>query len=64
MFDINSIDTQNQSVTATVCENAAVYGATPERGEFDPATSGTATTRWRPSAKRSASSGVSLVLQT
>ncbi len=36
MFDINSIDTQNQSVTATVCENAAVYGATPERGEFDP----------------------------
>ncbi len=25
-----------QSVTATVCEQAALYGATPERGEFDP----------------------------
>ena len=24
-----------QSVTATVCELAALYGATPERGEFD-----------------------------
>ena len=24
-----------QSVTATVCEQAALYGATPERGEFD-----------------------------
>ena len=36
MFDIDSIDTQAQSVTATICENAALYGATPERGEFDP----------------------------
>ena len=36
MFDIDSIDTQVQSVTATVCENAALFGATPERGEFDP----------------------------
>ena len=36
MFDSDSIDTQNQSATATVCEQAALYGATPERGEFDP----------------------------
>ena len=36
MFDIDSIDTQQQSVTATICENAKLYGATPERGEFDP----------------------------
>ena len=36
MFDIDTIDTQAQSVTATICENAALYGATPERGEFDP----------------------------
>ena len=34
MFDIDN--TQAQSVTATVCENAQLYGATPERGEFDP----------------------------
>ena len=36
MTDIDSIDSQAQSVTATVCENAQLYGATPERGEFDP----------------------------
>ena len=36
MYDIDRIDTQNQSVTATICENAQLYGATPERGEFDP----------------------------
>ena len=36
MYDIDSIDTQNQSVTATVCENARLFGATPERGEYDP----------------------------
>ena len=29
-------ETAGQSVTATVCENAALYGATPERDEFDP----------------------------
>ena len=34
MFDIDN--TQAQSVTATVCENAQLYGATPERDEFDP----------------------------
>ena len=33
MFDIDN--TQAQSVTATVCENAQLYGATPERDEFD-----------------------------
>ena len=36
MYDIDSIDTQNQSVTATVCENAQLFGAAPERDEFDP----------------------------
>ena len=37
MYDIDSIDTQqHQSVTATICEQAQLYGATPERGEFDP----------------------------
>ena len=36
MHGIENIDTQNQSVTATICENAQLFGATPERGEFDP----------------------------
>ena len=36
MYDINRIDTQEHSVTATVCENARLFGATPEPGEFDP----------------------------
>ncbi|MYF85734.1 MAG: DUF2493 domain-containing protein [Rhodospirillaceae bacterium] len=37
MYDIDHIDTfQAQSPTAVICENAALYGATPERGEFDP----------------------------
>ena len=37
-FDIDTIgtgETGAQSVTATVCENAALYGAAPERDEFD-----------------------------
>ena len=34
-MNIDTIETAAQSVTATVCENAALYGATPERGEFD-----------------------------
>ena len=34
-FDIDTIETAAQSVTATVCENAALFGATPERNEFD-----------------------------
>ena len=33
-FDIDTFETH--SVTATICENAALFGATPERGEFDP----------------------------
>ena len=33
---MHDIDTQAQSVTATVCENAQLYGAKPERDEFDP----------------------------
>ena len=36
MYAIENIDTTEQSVTATVCENAPLYGAAPERGEFDP----------------------------
>ncbi len=35
IFDIDTIEKRGQSATATVCENAALYGATPERGEFD-----------------------------
>ncbi len=33
MFDLDHSEVQ--SSTATVCEYAALYGATPERGEFD-----------------------------
>ena len=36
MNDIHSIDTQAHSVTASVCDQAQIYGATPERDEFDP----------------------------
>ena len=34
-FDIDTIETAGQSATATVCEHAALFGATPERDEFD-----------------------------
>ena len=34
MYDIDTY--QTQSPTAVICENAALYGATPERDEFDP----------------------------
>ena len=34
MFDFDNA--QAQSVTATVCENAQLFGATPERNEFNP----------------------------
>ena len=34
-FDIDTIETGGQSATATVCENAALFGAAPERDEFD-----------------------------
>ncbi len=33
--NVDTIETGGQSATATVCENAALYGATPERDEFD-----------------------------
>ncbi len=33
--NVYPIDTEAQSMTATVCENAALYGAAPERGETD-----------------------------
>ena len=37
MYDIDNLNTsQAQSPTAVICDNAALYGATPERGEFDP----------------------------
>ena len=35
MTAIQNIETVEQSVTATVCENAALYGAAPERDELD-----------------------------
>ena len=36
MYDIDNTNTQNHSVTAMICEQAQLYGATPERDEFDP----------------------------
>ena len=37
MYDIENIGTDTaQSPTAMICDNAALFGATPERGEFDP----------------------------
>ena len=35
MNAIDTAETEAQSVTATICDNAALYGAAPERGEFD-----------------------------
>ena len=35
MTVIENIETEAQSVTATVCDNAALFGAAPERDEFD-----------------------------
>ena len=35
MNAIHTIETEAQSVTATICDNAALFGAAPERGEFD-----------------------------
>ena len=35
MTTIENIETTAQSVTATICENAALFGAAPERDEFD-----------------------------
>ena len=35
MNDIDNIQAQAQSVTATVCDQAALFGATPEQDEFD-----------------------------
>ena len=36
MHITDNIEHSEHSVTATICENAQLYGATPERGEFDP----------------------------
>ncbi len=33
--NIDAIETAGQSITATACEHAALYGAAPERDEFD-----------------------------
>ena len=35
MTVIENIETAAQSVTATICDNAALFGAAPERDEFD-----------------------------
>ena len=35
-FDTDTTETAGQSATATVCEHAALFGATPERDELDP----------------------------
>ena len=35
MNDIHTIEAQNNSFTAMVCEQAALFGATPGRDEFD-----------------------------
>ena len=32
---IDTAETEAQSATASICDNAALFGATPERGEFD-----------------------------
>ena len=34
-FDIDTIETGGQSATAAICENAQLFGAAPERDEFD-----------------------------
>ena len=34
-FDIDTFESTEQSATATACEHAALFGATPERDEFD-----------------------------
>ena len=33
--NIDTTELQDRSATAAICESAALYGATPERGEFD-----------------------------
>ena len=35
-FDIDTIESGEQSATAAICEQAQLFGATPERGESDP----------------------------
>ena len=35
MHEFDTMSERNQSITATVCEQAALFGATPERDEFD-----------------------------
>ena len=34
-FDIDTVETAGQSATAAICENAQLFGAAPERDEFD-----------------------------
>ena len=34
--NVHTVETEAQSATATICDNAALFGVTPERGEFDP----------------------------
>ena len=61
MHIIDNIEHSEQSFTATVCESAQLFGATPERGEFDPATSGSATTPSTRCAKRSVDNAARIV---
>ena len=35
-IDIDTVETAEQSATAAFCEHAALFGATPERDQFDP----------------------------
>ena len=35
MTIIDNIETHEHSATAAACDHAALYGATPERDEFD-----------------------------
>ena len=34
-FDIDTVETAGQSATASICDNAQLFGAAPERDEFD-----------------------------
>ena len=44
MHIIDNIEHSEHSVTATVCENAQLFGATPSAASSTPAKSGTKTT--------------------
>ena len=35
MHELDTMSERNQSITATVCDQAALFGAIPDRDEFD-----------------------------